>query len=363
MSLFLGNDISYNKVLHITQGQNTSSEMKSGVLSNTVFHSDLPYIKIKKYSATKVLPQVGNALAAAEIDSTLAGELDASGQMYFFVVDGRFYDKFFAHDYYAWLNPQTYAFGVWSSSGSSSYSISPTAVKNTYNFGEDFTTVDFYTVNMYNGLVTSPSDGSSDIRLNGDDLVINGVDLADFTYMSENQINQVDDIVDVSGTDIQFVGNNIVGTGMEIKSNSLKSEVKKSGVPLFTTDSLGYLQFLGERETLSVPALINNLGDNYFSKTISSYGDYLLISIYYTGSGGILPSDLNKVRTFRIVSSTNLPETPISSYYYSPYNGAAVQSSIYITVLNGVVTVRVYNRGAGFSVNSPAFDVNIHVLR
>lgn len=49
MSLFLGKDNANSSVLHITKGVTPEVSMKSGVLSNTIFHSDLPYLSILDY--------------------------------------------------------------------------------------------------------------------------------------------------------------------------------------------------------------------------------------------------------------------------------------------------------------------------
>ena len=50
MSLYLGKGNSNNNILHITKGVTPTSAMKSGVLDNTVFHSDLPYLSLLDYT-------------------------------------------------------------------------------------------------------------------------------------------------------------------------------------------------------------------------------------------------------------------------------------------------------------------------
>lgn len=52
MSLYVGNNNSGRGVLHITSTVETTNALKSGPLSNTVFHNDLPYRTWTKYNKT-----------------------------------------------------------------------------------------------------------------------------------------------------------------------------------------------------------------------------------------------------------------------------------------------------------------------
>ena len=46
MSLYLGKDNNNKNILHLTNGVNSEADMRSGVRSNTVFHSTLPFISV-----------------------------------------------------------------------------------------------------------------------------------------------------------------------------------------------------------------------------------------------------------------------------------------------------------------------------
>lgn len=54
MSLFLGKDTANSNVLHITKGVTPKESMRSGVLANTIFHSDLPYVTLLDYAEASV---------------------------------------------------------------------------------------------------------------------------------------------------------------------------------------------------------------------------------------------------------------------------------------------------------------------
>ena len=49
MSLYVGKDAYGTAVLHLTQGSTDLATIKSGILSNTVFHSELPYATWTEY--------------------------------------------------------------------------------------------------------------------------------------------------------------------------------------------------------------------------------------------------------------------------------------------------------------------------
>ena len=46
MSLYLGKDNANTNILHLTKGTNSEAAMRSGIQSNTVFHSTLPFISV-----------------------------------------------------------------------------------------------------------------------------------------------------------------------------------------------------------------------------------------------------------------------------------------------------------------------------
>ena len=50
MSLYLGKDNANNNILHLTKGTNSEAAMRSGIQSNTVFHSTLPFISVDLYN-------------------------------------------------------------------------------------------------------------------------------------------------------------------------------------------------------------------------------------------------------------------------------------------------------------------------
>lgn len=85
MSFYLGKDNANNNILHITAGSTTEGTMRSGVQSNTVFHSDLPYLEVKEYNCTW---DVG--YNTCHIQPETAFITDYTSQGYFFVINNKY---------------------------------------------------------------------------------------------------------------------------------------------------------------------------------------------------------------------------------------------------------------------------------
>ena len=67
MSLYIGKDINNNSVLHITIGTHSLPDLKSGILSDTIFHNDLPF-----YSYT-IYPITGTQTKSAYVQGPASG--------------------------------------------------------------------------------------------------------------------------------------------------------------------------------------------------------------------------------------------------------------------------------------------------
>ena len=65
MSMFIGRDNSNNSILHITKGIRSLSELKSGILNDTVFHNDLPFYRYKIHKITGTNVKSGYVLGGA----------------------------------------------------------------------------------------------------------------------------------------------------------------------------------------------------------------------------------------------------------------------------------------------------------
>jgi hypothetical protein len=65
MSFYIGKKDNGDSLCHITHGTHTIDEMKDGIISNTIFHSDVSYVTYDYYTITKVgTPNILVSLAA-----------------------------------------------------------------------------------------------------------------------------------------------------------------------------------------------------------------------------------------------------------------------------------------------------------
>lgn len=62
MSIYLGRDNDNKGIIHITKNENSVADLKSGILSDTIFHNNMPYFTYTLYpvTRTKSLPNMGN---------------------------------------------------------------------------------------------------------------------------------------------------------------------------------------------------------------------------------------------------------------------------------------------------------------
>lgn len=52
MSLYIGEDVNGNNVLHVTKGSTSASDMRTGILDSTIFHSDMKFLTYKEFEVT-----------------------------------------------------------------------------------------------------------------------------------------------------------------------------------------------------------------------------------------------------------------------------------------------------------------------
>ena len=88
MSLFIGDDNSGNPIVHMTSGTTTESSMKSGVNTDTIFHSSLPYLQQLHYEVVSVnVQQTGGKYSYPSRSITLSNTIiDYINSGYSFIV-------------------------------------------------------------------------------------------------------------------------------------------------------------------------------------------------------------------------------------------------------------------------------------
>lgn len=243
MSLYLGKNASAISILHMTQGNTELADMKNGVLSNTVFHSELPYITWVEHPCWVT---TFNGISFIDIGSTTAAAIGKS-KLYIIVVDGvvvqgmqdtyTFTSGWMSIKYGGWYRRATYT-----GEGFKGF-YTPTMYPSSSNYlfcppwGSALTDIHVYTVNVttesgYLG-IDKPT---NEILVGNDALVVRGVDLLDVNYISSYPINNVDKKYSLGGSDIQLIGSGVhtVNT-LTLVANATETSIYRGTEALFTS--------------------------------------------------------------------------------------------------------------------------------
>jgi len=245
MSIYIGNDLSGNKLLHLASGQKSLLDMKSASV-DTVFYSTLKYLTFVSYTGTLSAANNGYKwLTVSAADRVSIGNkaiiiVDPNGTM----VNGKLK---YVNIVYPNLLIKEYS-GVW-------YDATRMLLV------PDATTVlgacSVYAVNIENGVYTPPVVGANEITINSSDILVNGVSLTDFNYIHSEPVNSVDKTARYLSKTFQMVNSNTSGS-MALIANASYSSINRGGNPIFSTLTGKSIRHLFS-DTIALP------GDNSFT--------------------------------------------------------------------------------------------------
>ncbi|WP_418186727.1 hypothetical protein [Aliarcobacter lanthieri] len=227
-----------NDILHITKGENTQNELMSGILENTVFHSDLPYLEVEEYDCT--ISYINKQILWLEPSNAF---LNSLGNCSFFITrNNRIVDTFDRTSYYCANTKRTDIFYL----GAGNYFTKTPTIENRYiHFAlnpqidyEQSTIWKMYIIkNIIDGNFIYPTLLTNSIYINDSNIIIRGIDLANFKYISNKQINSVDTILQGNPkyAGIQILNSKNTSTGMEIRSDESESYIRKGEHKIFSS--------------------------------------------------------------------------------------------------------------------------------
>jgi hypothetical protein len=271
MSLFIGKDNSNKPLLHITKGINTAAQMKSGLLTNSIFHSSLPYLEVTEIPVTNI--RTSSNRTHATISSADAALLNSEDIAYCFVVDGQVYaggSSLKRTSVYEDNNPWTFlgistqsSYGAWAAPGKapnygSSFTYSPSSSYNEFTMLGEYSNVRCFKFNIKNKNFIPQTDTDSQVLINKDHIWIGSKDLLSYSYLNRGQINDVDPIATIPGGTVQFI--NIDTSGdiqMQSKADTGKTEILRNGKPIFSTDGEGKVAYRGAGNTSFAGRMVN----------------------------------------------------------------------------------------------------------
>lgn len=326
MSLYLGKDLLNSSILHITSGINTVSQLKSGGLPNTVFHSNLGYIFTKNYSASYI-GYYGTAPSYYHVyllPDTFFNDIIGTTKGYCILFDN---DKQLSQlniNISGLLTNEPYSPIYFRSTDISSAS-STTSVKTGYkylHFLSSSTAPVYQKVAAViallddSGYIQPINNGGTDIIVTGSSFYVKGVNLNDYGYISPIQVNSRD--VYTSATEstdggIQFINSSVVSNVItELSSNSVQSLIMSNGYPIFSSLVGGSY--------------------NRYSETILT--EFVYGSLYVCGPGGdgstsrVIKTGMvtDQLFTCRAVSISSSSTTAINEYlqFYAFKPGTSV---------------------------------------
>ena len=266
MSFYLGKDTNNKAVMHITKGYRTSDELRDGILGDTVFHSDLPYVQYSAYQAT-IHPLNANYTNANYGLSIPEAALNELGQYSFSIVvehSGKI-ELYETYQPNLTLTTSTgpghlkhYSRFLWTNSSfdsvrynnDSSYQRPALLLPNRSEVSSIW-------VVIYDTGISHTTNTSETVFVGKGRLDVDGTSLATYRYVTSVPVNDTDPIVYTpNGGSIQFV-NFYSGaeTSLSITSNNGRSVIRSSGKNIFDSgvargkvffDKIAILNFPGK---------------------------------------------------------------------------------------------------------------------
>lgn len=253
MSFYIGKDSQNTSVLHITGDTESESTLKNGIVTSTVFHSDLTYLSFEEFSPIAIYPKGSTSYSGRTTPGGNMCLFDAAfynnfssnpRRMFFMSVEGASYitpiltgtyirNFIYSVHWYSTSNPDfSSASGVYDSLDY------PTSIYK-YAFIMSFSTNIQCIVSNYTdgGFITSPTVGNS-ISLSNTQILIKGVDIRTYKYLSIGTINAIDPTISINGNTYQRVNSVYKYGATSIYSNgSSVGGISVGGVPIFKETS------------------------------------------------------------------------------------------------------------------------------
>lgn len=250
MSLFIGSS-STGKVLHITNEVNTETEMQSGLLPSTVYHSDLEFLTYTIHTIDSKLEdklfvgEYGKFVRGSGVMASTALSSIRSGKLYLLldsnlnvVPTSTIGDTLTDYEInYPSLFTETVYKSIDTTVGNYDGNVTTTLADTTHILLKQRTTnaskIIVFNVNV-EGVVEGPTKDSSGVLLGDGGITVDGVNLATLKYVSNNSVGNSSPIRMVDGSNnfdyfhlVNKDGNS--GDTLELKSSPLTGTVIELG--------------------------------------------------------------------------------------------------------------------------------------
>lgn len=228
MSMYIGNDIVNSKVLHMAKNTHTDTELKSGELPDTIFHSNLNYVRVIKTS--------GNILNSVLTVSQSTKDLIGTNGWIVVNSNGIGIPAIWGQS----LNPDAGVpgpfYGKWDG-------LSIRLGKDIGGYyGYDWIDIDssnngtckiyIFSIDILNFTFTKLPTTNNEFLLGRGTINIRGFNILDSAYISTEVVNDIDDKITMLGKLFQFTNTNIVSSSVSLISNSSYSAIFRGEYPI-----------------------------------------------------------------------------------------------------------------------------------
>ncbi len=252
---------------HITKGAHDISSMRGAPFSNTVFHTDINYLDYKIFNLSNYT-SVNTTLESASGDRAVKC-YKITGELSNYIFSSKYawsiYDKYNGKIYHD-TNFFTLIYGVfttetippvdsclWTDNPNKKITVNATKCatvsfpKQTYQDGYEWIVTD-KNKNLEiivwglkdTGTLSSlySQDRTGEIRINKSMFNVGGYDVINMKYLSPNMLNTIDIKLnnEGSGNSFQLINSISKNNSIEIISNSIKTEIKKGGHTILSSD-------------------------------------------------------------------------------------------------------------------------------
>lgn len=301
MSLYLGRGSDNVPLLHITSGQDTKTDMQSPTaIPSTCFHSSMEYLTYIEFSPNVTAGTLtydgftGSLLYTQDIDGyfvyfdvDLRSEVIGGNKLFFVNVD---------NNLIANGNPllTDYAFMYFTANTSKG--------ANKSNYIDEshpymFIPISSLTsckilvlnVGIDSGYLSPTTDNAAGIRVVNGALMVRGIDLLRFKYISNITINGVDTIVNTVGGALQLINSNTGTSGpVGLYSTSAEAKITNNGVTIFTS-MYSAAKLLYKSTIRTVLPAISLSGGTVKNVLLTSDVSARLVGCFANPTGGNLP--------------------------------------------------------------------------
>lgn len=217
MSLYIGKDNIGDSILHITSETQTETEMKSGIVNSTIFHSKEGLVTIKKYSSISMTGSTSDMYVEFPAEGIEYLHSTSPRLIFQVVVNGK------VHDYLKWAN-NVDGMMFWYNAVNGNYSTDPEPGYRFIRIGNS-TTINSVELLVFNvdveGNTYHPIPQTNDILIDSTQVSIGSIDISSINYVVTPPVNTSDySFFDSNGIQTQIINTTTPSSGVSFNMQS-----------------------------------------------------------------------------------------------------------------------------------------------